>query len=109
MRIIALPKVQQYLEDLKKVLFEKEYFVFEENAQKYVDDLFDDIKKNLPTCRHIPAPPFFDKYGQDMYYAIFKKNKRTQWYVFFRMYKENGEDIYQVRYISNNHVIAQYL
>ena len=45
----------------------------------------------------------------NMYYTIFKKSKNTQWYVFFRVYKEKGEVIYQVRYISNNHVIAQYL
>jgi len=109
MKIIAIPKVQQYFESLKKILFENEYFGFEETAQKYVDDLFEDVKTNLPTRLKRPAPPYFDRYGKNMYYAVFVKNKRTQWYVFFRMYKKNGEDIYQIRYISNNHVIAQYL
>jgi len=109
MKIIAIPKVQQYLESLKKILFENEYFGFEETAQKYVDDLFLDIKTNLPICLKKPVPPHFDRYGKDMYYAVFKKSKYTQWYVFFRIYKVEGEIIYQIRYISNNHVIAQYL
>ena len=109
MKIIAIPKVELYLESLKKILFENEYFGFEETAQKYIDDLFLDIKTNLPTRLRKPAPPHFDRYGKDMYYALFKKSKHTQWYVFFRIYKVGGEIIYQIRYISNNHVIAQYL
>jgi hypothetical protein len=44
-----------------------------------------------------------------MFYATFKKNKSTQWYVFFNIYADNGEAIYLVRYISNNHMIAQFL
>jgi len=109
MKIIALPEVEQYLEDLKIILFEKEYFGFEESAQKYVDDLFFDIKTNLPNKLKRPAPSYFDRYGKKMYYAAFKKNKRTSWYTFFRIYEVNGEQIYQIRYIANNHTIAQYL
>lgn len=48
-------------------------------------------------------------YGKDLYYATFKKNKHTQWYVFFNVYEKKEETIYLVRYISNNHVISQYL
>ena len=109
MKIIAIPEVQHYLESLKKILFENEYFGFEETAQKYVDDLFNDIKTNLPTSQYKLAPKYFEKYGKDMYYAVFKKSKHTHWYVFFRIYRRNEENIYQIRYISNNHLIAQYL
>ena len=49
------------------------------------------------------------RYGKDLYYAVFPKNNRTTWYAFFTKYKENGEIIYLVRYIGNNHTIAQYL
>ena len=109
MKIIALPEVDEYLQSLVIILYQKEYFVFEEYAQKYVDDLYDDIKINLPTKLHKPAPPHFDKYGKNMEYATFKKNKQTQWYVFFRVYRTNEEDIYQIRYIANNHTVAQYI
>ena len=108
MKIIALSKVQRYLESLKKILFEDEYFGFEDAAQKYVDDLFLDIKTNLPTKLHKQAPSYFDKYGENMEYAVFKKSRHTSWYVFFRIYKKYGEDVYQIRYIANNHTIAQY-
>ena len=108
MKIIALSKVRRYLEDLKWILFENEYFGFEDTAQKYVDDLFFDIKTNLPTKLHKPAPKYFDKYGENMEYAVFKRSKHTSWYVFFRVYKKDEEDIYQIRYISNNHTIAQH-
>jgi len=109
MKVIAIPKVQQYLEDLKKILFEEEYFGLEESAIKYVNDLFDDISTTIHIRTHEPAPKYFDKYGKNLEYAVFRKNKRTSWYVFFRVYKINDEEIYQVRYIANNHTVAQYL
>lgn len=40
-------------------------------------------------------------------YATFRKSRNTQWYVFFNIYRQNGETIYLIRYISNNHVNAQ--
>jgi len=73
MKVLVLPEVRQYLESLKKILFENEYFGFEDTAQKYVDDLFKDIKTNYPTKLHKPAPDFFPKYGKEMEYAVFKK------------------------------------
>ena len=36
-------------------------------------------------------------------------NKSTTWYAFFTAYWENGKTIYLVRYVANNHTIAQYL
>ena len=109
MKVTALPEVQQYLESLKEILFEKEYFGFEDAAQKYVDELLYDIQATLPIRLHRPAPAYFDRYGKNMEYAVFIKNKQTTWYAFFRVYRNNGEEIYQVRYIANNHTIAQYL
>ena len=109
MKVIALPEVNKYLQDLVAILLQKEYFAFEDTAQKYVDDLYDNIKTNLPIHLHRPAPAYFDQYGKNMEYAVFKKNKHTQWYVFFRVYQKDGEVIFQVRYIGNNHTVAQYL
>ena len=109
MKVILLPEILEYLEDLVIILYEKEYFGFLETSSNYVSELLDDIETNLHTSQHKPAPKYFDKYGKGMYYAVFRKNKNTQWYVFFIPYKEKEEIIYLVRYIGNNHVLAQYL
>ena len=109
MAVIFISEVQKFLEELVPILYENGYFSFEENAQEYVDDLIDDIMDNLPTRRHKPAPPHFDRYGAGMYYAAFKKSKNTTWYAFFTKYLVNSEEIFLVRYINNNHMIAQYL
>lgn len=45
MKVIALPEVREYLMELIQILYKKEYFGFEENAQKYVEELIFDIKK----------------------------------------------------------------
>ena len=44
-----------------------------------------------------------------MQYASFSKNKHTTWYVFFNVYDVGGEDVYLVRYLSNNHVVTHHL
>jgi hypothetical protein len=109
MRVIALPEVDEYLQNLVTILYLREYFGFEESAQRYVDDLYNDIQMTLSIRLHKPVPKYFDKYGKDMKYAAFKKSKHTTWYVFFKTYRENGETVYLVRYVANNHVIAQCL
>ena len=110
MKVYTIPEVKQYFNDLITILCEKQYFSYEETAKKYVDELLDDILKNLPTKTKKPAPKHFtDRYGKNLYYATFPKNKHTQWYAFFRMYKVDGEIYYQVRHIENNHTAAHYL
>ena len=109
MKVIVTSDVYEFLENLVIILYEQGYFGLEENARKYVNELYDDITRTLPTHPKKPAPPYFDKYGDGMYYAVFKKNKRTSWYAFFRMYQKDGELYYQVRHIANNHTVAQYL
>jgi len=109
MKVLVLPKVRQYLYELSYILYQKDYFSFLDTSEEYVEELFEDIKTTLPYRKKQFAPPYFDKYGKNMYYSAFRKNKRTQWYVFFNIYEKGGELIYLVKYISNNHVIAQYL
>jgi hypothetical protein len=109
MKIFAVPEVTEYLEELVDILYEKEYFSFQDTSVAYVVDLFDDIMTNLPIKRHRPAPWYYDKYGKGMYYAAFPKNKHTTWYAFFTKYEEGGETIFLIRYIGNNHTEAQHL
>jgi hypothetical protein len=109
MQVILLPEVLIYLENLSIILYEKGYFSFEETSLKYVLELYDDIIITLPILAHKPAPDYFDQFGKNMKYASFKKNKHTTWYAFFTTYKVEEEIIYLVRYIANNHTVAQYL
>ena len=106
MKVLFLPEIRAYFNELTDILFEKEYFSFIESAEKYVNELFIDIKNTLPISPKRRAPEYFTRYGNNMFYSVFKKNSRTQWYVFFNIYENDGEKIYLVRYISNNHVIA---
>jgi len=100
MKITFLPEALDYFNELSTILYEKEYFGFEESALNYVEDLFDDISNTLPTRQKKIAPRSFDQYGKDMYFSTFRKSKTTQWYVFFSIYKDNGESVYLVRHIS---------
>jgi hypothetical protein len=107
MIVIINPEVRRYFYELQYILYEKDYFGFLEAAKKYVNELLDDIKKNLPIKTKKTAPKYFtDQFGKGLYYATFTKNKRTQWYAFFRIYKISGEIYYQVRHIENNHTAA---
>ena len=109
MKVLFLPEIRLYFQELQDVLFEQEYFGFEESAVQYVRDLILDIEATLPERVSKTAPPYFSRYGKELRYASFRKNRNTQWYVFFTKYREDGEVVYLVRYISNNHMIAQYL
>ena len=109
MKIVILPVVLDKIEELVPLLYEKGYFSYKAEARKYVDALYDDIQTNLPLKIKKPAPEYFEnKYGKGLYYSVFRKSKQTCWYVFFRMYEENGYLIYQIRHMTNNHVDAKY-
>lgn len=109
MKIVFLPEALEYFNELSTTLYEKGYFGFEENALKYVDELLHDIRNTLLNRVKKPTPPYFDRYGKNMLYTAFRKNKTTEWYVFFNAYEEDKDITLVIRYISNNHVIAQYL
>jgi len=109
MMVLILPEVRQYFYELSYLLYQKNYFGFLDASERYVEELVLDITNNLPTKLHKPAPEYFNKYGRNMKYASFIKNKRTTWYAFFTKYNLNGKIIYLVRYIANNHTVAQYL
>jgi hypothetical protein len=81
MNVYITPEVKEYLNNLVTILYEREYFGFEDTAMRYVGELLDDIIANLPTNQHKPAPNYFDKYGKNMEYAVFRKNKHTSWCV----------------------------
>jgi len=109
MKVMFLPEVVDYFLNMADILYDKGYFGFEENAIKYAKELFLEIEKELPMKLKKEAPKYFNKYGKRMYYAFFKRNKNTTWYVFFNLFRMDGEVVYFVRYVNNNHMIAKFL
>ena len=110
MKVVILPEILDYLDELAIILYEKEYFGFFETSSNYFKELLKEIKTKLPAKSKKLAPLHFtDRYGKGLYYATFPKNRRTQWYAFFIIYRVDGETYYQVRHIENNHTAAQYL
>lgn len=77
MKVLFLPEVEDYLFKLVETLHQKEYFGFKESAVKYVVGLENDISHNLFSKTKKAAPPYFDRYGEKMFYSIFFKNKTT--------------------------------
>lgn len=107
MEVKFLPEVREYFRELALILYKKEYFGFREDAKRYARKLFNDIQKDLPNKQKKQAPEYFSKYGDNLQYAVFKRNNVTEWYVFFEIYPE--QKVYVVTYIENNHTIAQHL
>ena len=93
-----------FLEDLADILLIKDYFSFVATADAYIDDLVAFILKSIPTMPHKPAPPYFAKYGEDLHYISYHRNKRTTWYILF----EKTGNYYLIRHITNNHVAGKY-
>lgn len=104
-----LPEISQQFVELAEILYDKGYMSFLDTALEYSESLFRDIQTTLPQKVHRKAPAWFDRYGKDLSYASFPKNRHTTWYVFFNVYEVGDEIIYLVRHMSNNHVIAQHL
>lgn len=61
MRIVFLPEVLDYFNDLTTILYEREYFGFEETAVRYVNELLDDIRTTLPSKVSKLAPSYFNR------------------------------------------------
>jgi len=66
MKVVILPEVEDYLEDLGRILYENEYFGFVDDAIEYVEDLVYEIKKNLHIRQHNPSPEHFKKFVSNL-------------------------------------------
>ena len=105
MREIRFHKnVLLFLEDLIDLLIEKEYFSFYDTSVMYMEDIVSYITENIETASHEQAPHYFSRFGDNLYYITYNRNKKTSWYILF----EKGYDYYFIRYITNNHVAGQY-
>jgi len=104
MKVLYLPEVEIYLFDLIELLYNKNYFSFSDQAINYVFKIRQYIESSIATAYKRKAPDNFTKYGKNMFYFIYKANANTSWYIFF----QQKEDVFLIRYITNNHVSAQY-
>ena len=102
--IVFLPEFIDYLDELSFILYESGYFGFEDSAKKYTDNIFDFCQQHVGVLTGKNAPDYFSRYGINMKYISYRSNKQTSWYIFYQQY----EDKYLVRYITNNHVAAQF-
>ena len=90
-------EVEQYLNNLITILFEKDYFIYHENAIDFVD-------QNIAIFPHKETPKHLIHLGSK--YIFYTSNKRTTWYIFF----ESKGNKYLITYVTNNHVeIAKWL
>lgn len=66
-----------FMKDLVTVLYEKDYFGFEDSALNYVSNIQNFIENNINIISSLPAPSYFSKYKSGMKYISYQANKRT--------------------------------
>jgi hypothetical protein len=93
-----LPEIENFINDFSDLLFEKEYFSFYEYASNYVDNLTFFIEKELHSFPQKTTPNKLKRFGS--YYAFYRPNNRTTWYIFF----EKSGNRLLITYLTNNHV-----
>ncbi len=109
-RVEFTPDVRHYFKTLIPVLYRLGYFSYLEGSRKYVKRVVDDILDTLPARSHRHAPARFRDYGKGLLYASFRRNRTTTWYAFFTRHEgADGETVYIVRHIANNHTVARYM
>ncbi len=95
--VLVSENVVTYLNNLVQVLYEDGYFSYKDSAKDYANKIYDFIYQELPTNAQHETPAELKSYGN--YYAKFKSNKRTMWYVFFNKMKGR----YFVEFVTNNY------
>ena len=105
MNVLFAPEVEEDLYSLVHILVDKNYLGTYEFAISYVEDLVEDILQNIHTKPKRKAPDYFSRYGKSLKYITYQRNVHTTWYIFF----ETLSDCYLVTYITNNHVVGQWM
>ena len=96
-KIVFRKEVLEYFDELFFILFEQEYFSFEDNAHKYIDKIVQFIYDDIVTFPHKYSPKELKHLGSK--YIFYKANSRTLWYIFF----ENKDEKYIITGILNSH------
>lgn len=96
-KIIFSQKVLEYFDDLFVILFHRDYFSYEENAEAYLDKIVDFIYKSIDNFPHKTSPKQLKYLGSK--YIFYRANSRTVWYLFF----ESKDKKYLITGIINSH------
>ena len=96
-KVVFTPHIIDYLDDLVRILYKKEYFGFIESAEEYVSKIYDAVPENIKSSTHKLTPKSLKYLGSN--YIFFKSNNRTTWYIFF----EKRESVFLITGIINNH------
>ena len=108
-KVLFLPEVADQFLELAEVLYNEGYLGFKDIAIDYAENLFHDIQSNLPHKLRKDAPEYFERYGKELFYSSFPRNKHTTWYVFYSVHEVDSDTIYLIRYLGSNHVIAHHM
>jgi len=96
-KIVFSQNVLNYFDDLILVLFYQDYFIYEENAQFYVDKIVEFVYDSIENFPCKISPKKLKHLGSK--YIFYKANSRTLWYIFF----ENKNEKYIITGILNSH------
>ena len=102
MKVVYTDSVMLYIMELTDILYDRGYFNIKDSAKEYVYKMIKQLEATIHIKNKRKASPHFNRYGTGLYYVSIPKNKRTTWYFFFNYYP--AQDIYYIRYITNNHV-----
>ncbi|MBC7847337.1 MAG: hypothetical protein H7Y10_12690 [Flavobacterium sp.] len=96
-KVVFTPHVIDFLDDLVRILYKKEYFGFIETADEYVSKIYDAVPENIKLSPHRLSPKSLKYLGSR--YIFYNSNNRTTWYIFFEKMNQN----YLITGIINNH------
>ena len=96
-------EVIYYLDSLIRKLYNDDYFSYIENADLYVEKIYEFTENSIHTFPHKTTPTDLLYLGSN--YIFYKSNARTTWYIFF----ENQNSSYVVTGILNNHCVEAQL
>ncbi len=96
-KVIYSSGTRKFLRNLIYILFENDYFGFQEDAKNYVDRITIFIEEKIAEFPSKETPEVLKKFGER--YVTYKANNRTTWYIFF----SQEEDFYFIKFITNNH------
>ncbi|MBR3648216.1 MAG: hypothetical protein IKN59_07510 [Paludibacteraceae bacterium] len=97
--------VRKQLKELSFLLVNNGYFGSMEYATAYIDEIIDHFSSPTAFVTSKKAPAYFNKYGDNIYYAIYHRNNRLSWYAFY----EENETSFIIRLIANNYAIGHHL